>query len=141
MNYKKLTQAILDTIHREEYLGKLTNEEVVFAICESQRLKMLEFNAKLDSKPTKRFTKPTIAEVQEYLTEKSYDLDAELFHDHYEANGWMVGKVKMKDWKASVRTWAKQQPKRTIKNEARKSSSASDYRTVQTSANDYFAEG
>jgi hypothetical protein len=25
--------------------------------------------------------------------------------NHYEAKGWMIGKAKMKDWKAAVRTW------------------------------------
>jgi len=30
---------------------------------------------------------------------------AENWLNHYEANGWKVGKNAMKDWKASVRTW------------------------------------
>ena len=29
----------------------------------------------------------------------------EEFIDHYEANGWMRGNTKIKDWKACVRTW------------------------------------
>lgn len=39
---------------------------------------------------------------------------AQSFIDHYEANGWMRGKSKVKDWKACVRTWksmSKQQNK------------------------------
>ena len=32
-------------------------------------------------------------------------MDAERFVDYYTSNGWMVGKNKMKDWKAAVRTW------------------------------------
>ena len=53
----------------------------------------------------KRFTKPTLAEVQAYCNERNNNVDAEHFYDYYEANGWKVGKNSMKDWKASVRTW------------------------------------
>lgn len=53
----------------------------------------------------RRFTPPTITEVQEYIEEKNYSVDAERFIDYYTANGWMVGKNHMKDWKATVRNW------------------------------------
>jgi hypothetical protein len=32
-------------------------------------------------------------------------VNASVFVDFYESKNWMVGKNKMKDWKASVRTW------------------------------------
>lgn len=54
-----------------------------------------------------RFTPPTLSEVQAYVTEKGYHIDAESFIDFYESKGWLVGKNKMKDWKAAVRTWEK----------------------------------
>lgn len=54
-----------------------------------------------------RFAPPTLSEVQAYVDEKGYHIDAESFIDFYEAKGWMVGKNKMKDWKAAVRTWEK----------------------------------
>lgn len=54
-----------------------------------------------------RFTPPTLSEVQEYIKEKGYHIDAESFIDFYASKGWMVGKNKMKDWKAAVRTWEK----------------------------------
>lgn len=56
-------------------------------------------------KPTKRFVPPTVQEVSEYIAEKKYSVNAQRFVDFYEAKGWMVGKNKMKDWKASVRGW------------------------------------
>ena len=34
-------------------------------------------------------------------------IDAESFVDFYASKGWMVGQNKMKDWKACVRTWEK----------------------------------
>ena len=54
---------------------------------------------------TKRFITPTIEAVQEYINEKGYSVNAERFVDYYTANGWMVGKNHMKDWKAAVRNW------------------------------------
>jgi hypothetical protein len=56
-------------------------------------------------KKTKNFKPPTIDEVKAYCTERKNGVDAERFVDFYEAKGWMLGKNKMKDWKAAVRTW------------------------------------
>ena len=55
--------------------------------------------------PTKRFKKPTIEEIQAYCDERNNGIDAERFFDYYESKGWKVGKSPMKDWKASIRTW------------------------------------
>lgn len=55
----------------------------------------------------KRFTPPSLTEVKEYVNEKGYQIDAEAFIDFYESKGWMVGKNKMKDWRAAVRNWAR----------------------------------
>lgn len=53
----------------------------------------------------KRFIKPTVEQVINYCKEQGYVLDAQYFIDYYESKGWCVGKSKMKDWKAAVRTW------------------------------------
>jgi hypothetical protein len=59
-------------------------------------------------KPTrKNFIPPTLEDVQAYCKERNNTVDAERFINHYTSNGWMVGKNKMKDWKAAVRTWEK----------------------------------
>ena len=55
--------------------------------------------------PTKRFKPPTVAEVAEYCKERGNGVDANRFIDFYESKGWMVGKNKMKCWKAAVRNW------------------------------------
>ena len=63
-------------------------------------------------KSKKRFTPPTLEEVRSYCQERQNDVDAEAFIDFYTSKDWMVGKNKMKDWKACVRTWEKRnQPK------------------------------
>lgn len=55
----------------------------------------------------KSFLKPTLQEIKNYCNERNNDVDAERFYNFYESKGWMVGKNKMKDWKACVRTWEK----------------------------------
>lgn len=57
----------------------------------------------------KRFTAPTVQEVADYCRERGNQVDAQRFVDYYTANGWRVGKNPMKDWKAAVRTWEKQE--------------------------------
>lgn len=56
---------------------------------------------------SKRFIPPTVQEVIEYCRERNNKVDPQRFIDHYESNGWIVGKTKMKNWKAAVRTWEK----------------------------------
>lgn len=53
------------------------------------------------------FIAPTHQEVLEYCIERNNSVDVNKFIDFYESKGWMVGKNKMKDWKASIRTWEK----------------------------------
>ena len=55
-----------------------------------------------------RFSPPTRQDVADYCKEKGFvGFDVERFLDYYTSNGWMVGKSKMKDWKAAVRNWAR----------------------------------
>lgn len=56
-------------------------------------------------KKTKHFIPPSVEEVEQYCLERSNNIDAQSFIDFYESKGWMIGKNKMKDWKAAVRTW------------------------------------
>lgn len=57
--------------------------------------------SKLKESKRKGFVKPTIEEIkQEFPT-----FNAEHFFNYYESNGWMVGRNKMKDWKATVKNW------------------------------------
>lgn len=51
----------------------------------------------------KRFTPPTLAEVQSYVAERHSPVDPQGFIDFYESKGWMVGKAPMKNWKAACR--------------------------------------
>jgi phage replication O-like protein O len=55
------------------------------------------------------FTPPTATEVENYCKESGHIIDAQRFIDFYTAKGWMIGKNKMKDWKAAVRNWAQRE--------------------------------
>lgn len=52
-----------------------------------------------------KFKIPTIEEIKAYCSERNNRIDAQYFFDYYSSKGWVIGKTKMKDWKAAVRTW------------------------------------
>ena len=91
-------------------------ERQIFKNCEadSQNLKDNNTYTKPKNKPLKedmgaspraRFVPPTLEEVKAYCDERQNNVDAQKFIDYYTSNGWQVGKNKMRDWKAAVRTW------------------------------------
>jgi len=51
------------------------------------------------------FNKPSLQEISDYCNERMNNVDPNKFLNFYDSKGWMVGKNKMKDWKACVRTW------------------------------------
>ena len=68
---------------------------------------------------TKRFVKPSITEVSTYFYERgslACQDSGQAFIDFYESKGWLVGKSPMKDWKAAVRNWMKNETKKTLNN-------------------------
>ena len=84
-----LSRVYIDNINRtkKDNIKEIDNDIVVVA---SQKSK---------------FKKPSIEDVKEYVKEQGYRMDPVKFYDHYESNGWLVGRNKMKDWKAAVRNW------------------------------------
>jgi hypothetical protein len=52
-----------------------------------------------------RFAPPSVSEVREYCLERGSSVNPQAFVDFYASKNWMVGKNKMKDWRACVRTW------------------------------------
>lgn len=52
-----------------------------------------------------KFSPPTLEEVKAYCSERGNHVDAQRWFDYYTSNGWKVGKNPMRDWKAAVRTW------------------------------------
>jgi 5-methylcytosine-specific restriction endonuclease McrA len=59
-----------------------------------------------------RFAPPTLDEVRAYCEERHNGIDAQHFVDYYSRQGWMLSNGrKMKDWKATVRTWEQREKK------------------------------
>ena len=58
-----------------------------------------------NNRKSNRFAPPSVDDVRAYCNERHNNVDPERFVDYYESNGWKVGKNKMKDWKATVRSW------------------------------------
>ena len=86
-----------------------------------------------------RFVPPSLEEVEAYCKSRNNKVDAGQFIDFYESKGWMVGKNKMKDWKASVRTWEKRDSQPKIENKPtnkfnqfpQRTYTASDYADIE----------
>lgn len=58
-----------------------------------------------------RFSPPTLEEVKAYCQERKNDINSERFIDFYQSKNWMIGKNKMKDWKAAIRNWERNEKK------------------------------
>ena len=86
--------------------------------------KEIHSSAKSTTTKRKRFEKPTLSQITQYCLERNNNVNAEQFYDYYESNGWKVGKNAMKDWKAAVRTWER--------NEYRKPTTTKKTNTEQT---------
>jgi len=70
-----------------------------------------------------RFAPPSKNEVIEFFVEKTQNksyssLTGEMFWNHYENNGWKIGRNKMKDWRLAVSQWiSRDKQNGKIKNE------------------------
>jgi hypothetical protein len=80
----------------------------------------------------KAFIRPTPREVEQFCEESNICIDAEYFCDYYESNGWMVGRTKMKSWKAAVRCWYRRQNASRTQKPKRKT----DWKSVKDSTAD-----
>ena len=72
-----------------------------------------ERSKEINKKESSRFAPPTIEEVKSYCSERNNKINADQFVDFYSSKNWMVGKNKMKDWKAAIRTWERREQKDT----------------------------
>ena len=62
-----------------------------------------------------RFTPPSVDDVRAYCQERGNRVDAQRFVDFYASKGWRVGNQPMKDWRAAVRTWERDdRPVKTV---------------------------
>lgn len=89
----------------------------------------------------KRFAPPTPENVRGYCREMGYaNVDAERFVDFYAAKDWMIGKNRMKDWKAAVRNWARQDQSPVVKKPAAKKNAFQNFEDRGTDYDAMLAE-
>lgn len=106
------------SIPREDNDGLFTIDTFTMDTSDSVRESVLHINTNNNntefsntykrSNTKKRFEKPSLEELENYCLEKNLkNVDTEVFMNFYESNGWMVGKNKMKNWKATISNWNK----------------------------------
>jgi hypothetical protein len=78
---------------------------------------------------TKKFSKPDLLDIYAYMVSRGVDSEDEAnkFNDFYESKGWVVGKVKMKCWKAAARNWLKGYKQKAVNNNILQDSSNSNW--------------
>jgi hypothetical protein len=77
---------------------------VSVSVSESEKKKE-DCKGKEKDKPQRNIIPPQLEWVVQYCNERKNNVIPQKFFDHYSARGWMIGKNKMKDWQAAVRTW------------------------------------
>lgn len=91
---------IENTTNKDSTLQSVSSPVSLFSLSSSD----------LPSTDVKRFVKPKVGQIQAYMEKSGLEnsqAEAEKFIDHYQSNGWKVGKNPMKDWQATVRTWTR----------------------------------
>ena len=73
--------------------------------------KLKDNNTIVNNNTTYSNKKPSIEEIKQYCLQRNNGIDAEQFFDFYESKNWYVGKNKMKNWQAAIRTWEKRKTK------------------------------
>jgi len=86
------------TCRRQVAISSLSNSPI-----------LVSNSSKVPSTKGKNFTPPTVEEVSAYCQERGNNIDAETFCDFYQSKDWVIGKDKMKNWQAAVRTWEKRE--------------------------------
>lgn len=92
--------------HRENQRLLQCNTDVTKCNTDIDKEKEINKEINNNSKPQKRFTPPTLEEVQAYCKERNNGVDAKAFYDYYTAGDWKDAKGKpVRNWKQKVITW------------------------------------
>lgn len=99
-NFKDYLMSVFyeDTVSIPYSYGSDTTDTVTDTVTDTKK-----------EKKARNMIPPTIEMVEDYINEHGYNVNAHSFMDFYDSKGWLVGKTKMKDWQAAVRTWAHNQ--------------------------------
>lgn len=99
-NEKQILQNEEPILQNEK--SKLQNDEITIT---DNKQQIINTDNKQQIKG-KQFTPPSLEDVAEYCKERNNNIDSMQFVDYYSARGWRFNNGgKMKDWRATVRTW------------------------------------
>jgi predicted phage replisome organizer len=117
---------------KDIYIKDIKSDEPTLSLKEEQ--------SSLEEEPKKKqrapFQKPTVEEIDSYIRDKGYPVDAQEFYNYYEDNEWHCGKIPMKNWKNAVYAWNKNQ-KRWSDEKAQKAAEAKTKNSFQQNTYDY----
>ena len=122
---------VRDFRERQKALQCNTDVTEVKQVCNAEI--DIEKDKEIDKSKSNKFTPPTLEEVKEYCKERNNTVDPDTFINFYESKGWFVGKNKMKDWRACVRTWERN------RNSTQKKTGYDLYRETKSSNYDFEA--
>lgn len=80
-------------------------------VSQNKNKNKIRLDKDIDKKEKSGFRPPTPEEVSSYCKERNNHINPQSFIDYYEVGGWVRGKTKIKNWRACVRTWEKNEPK------------------------------
>lgn len=89
-----------------------SNSKVNVSEADKNYIENIENIEKNEKREKPKFIPPTIQEVTQYCKERNNNINPNKFIDFYQAKGWLIGKNKMVDWQASVRTWEQKEEKK-----------------------------
>jgi hypothetical protein len=108
---KKVLRDVQEVVNKKEYWKiqkqkqRALTENVLKDIPEKSRNRLDKIREDKIKDNISNLERPTFEMVKTYCLERKNHVDPHVWIDHYTSNGWMVGRNKMKDWKAAVRTW------------------------------------
>jgi len=111
---------------------KINEQQVVKLLKDLSLTKLTAINNNKQIKiNNKYFKKPKKIEIKIYCIERQNKVDYEAFYDFYESKDWKIGKNKMKDWKAAVRTWERRKTKKQTTKTSKLDSQISEWQKAK----------
>ena len=108
-NIDQLEKIRIGQRERQKSYREKQKEKVMLSLHNGNALESSISNSEsisiIKKEPKKKFVIPTVKEVESYCNERKNNVNPSKFINFYESKGWMIGKTKMKKWKAAVRTW------------------------------------
>lgn len=106
--YNNLSNIDIDNITVLDYIKHI--KDIYINNNDNDNERIVDESSKTTKKkiiPLKNQIPPRLEDVADYCSQRNNNIDPQTFIDFYESKGWLIGKEKMKDWQASVRTWEK----------------------------------